>query len=75
MQKKFKDETPEERATRLKLLIESRLAFTRQEVAELLGRNYVTIWRLERKGLLTPCKKLRTPMFTRQEIDRFLAPE
>ncbi len=73
MRNKFKNETPEERAARLKLLLDSRLAFTRQETADLLGRDYVTIWRLERRGLLHPCTALRTPMFTRTEIDRFLA--
>lgn len=49
-----------------------RLAFTSEEAAEALNISLVTLWRLERRGLLKPSRALRTPRWSRAEIERFL---
>ena len=49
-----------------------RLAFTSEEAAETLGISLVTLWRLERRGLIKPSRALRTPRWARAEIERFL---
>ena len=49
-----------------------RLAFTSEEAAEALGISLVTLWRLEKRGLLKPSRALRTPRWSRAEIERFL---
>ena len=49
-----------------------RLAFNAEETAQTLGISHVTLWRLERRGLLKPSRALRTPRWSRTEIERFL---
>jgi hypothetical protein len=49
-----------------------RLAFTSEEAAEALSISLVTLWRLERRGLLKPSRALRTPRWAKAEIERFL---
>jgi len=56
-----------ERATKVE-----RLAYTSEEAAEALGISLVTLWRLERRKLLKPSRALRTPRWSRTEIERFL---
>lgn len=56
-----------ERATKVE-----RLAYTSEEAAEALGISLVTLWRLERRELLKPSRALRTPRWSRTEIERFL---
>jgi predicted DNA-binding transcriptional regulator AlpA len=50
-----------------------RLAFTTEETATALGIDRTSVWRLVKRGLLRPSKALRTPLFPRSEIQRFLA--
>lgn len=49
-----------------------RLAFNAKETAQTLGISLVTLWRLEKRGLLKPSRALRTPLWSRMEIQRFL---
>jgi len=49
-----------------------RLAYTSEETAEALNISMVTLWRLEKRGLLKPSRALRTPRWSRTEIERFL---
>ena len=49
-----------------------RLAFNAEETAQTLGISLVTLWRLERRGLLKPSRALRTPRWSRTEIERLL---
>ena len=49
-----------------------RLAFTSEEAAQAMGISLVTLWRLEKRGLLKPSRALRTPRWSRAEIERFL---
>jgi hypothetical protein len=49
-----------------------RLAFNARETAKTLGISIVTLWRLENRGLLKPSRALRTPLWSRTEIERFL---
>ena len=49
-----------------------RLAYTSEETAQALNISLVTLWRLERRGLLKPSRALRTPRWSRTEIERFL---
>jgi excisionase family DNA binding protein len=52
--------------------LESRLAFSVQEAAELLGVSTKSIRRLIARGLLRPCRALRHLLISRREIERFL---
>ena len=49
-----------------------RLAFNAEETAQVLGISLVTLWLLEKRGLLKPSRALRTPRWSRTEIERFL---
>ena len=49
-----------------------RLAFNAEETAQALNVSLVTLWRLEKRGLLKPSRALRTPRWSRTEIERFL---
>jgi DNA-binding transcriptional MerR regulator len=48
------------------------LAYTSEEAAQALRISLVTLWRLEKRGLLKPSRALRTPRWSRREIERFL---
>jgi len=49
-----------------------RLAYTMRETAALLGVEYQTVYRLCKRGLLRSSSALRTKLFARVEIERFL---
>lgn len=49
-----------------------KLAYTKNELAAELGLSTVTIWRLERRGLLRPVPGIRHKLYARKEIERFL---
>jgi excisionase family DNA binding protein len=50
-----------------------RLAYTRHEVAEMLGISEPTIDRLVKRGLLKPIRATRRPLFSLPELERFLS--
>jgi predicted DNA-binding transcriptional regulator AlpA len=50
----------------------NRLALTAKETARALGISDVTLWRLQKRGLIRPSRALRTPLFSLSEIERFL---
>ena len=49
-----------------------RLAYSMRETASMLGVNYQTVYRLNKRGLLKSSGKLRTKLFPVTEIERFL---
>lgn len=49
-----------------------KLALTRTEAAEALGITPVTIDRLAKRGLLRPSRATRRPLYSVEEIERFL---
>ena len=53
--------------------IESRLAFSITETAQLLGLSRVSVYRLIERGLLKSNGALRHHLIARSEIERFLA--
>lgn len=60
-------------ANRQKKTETTRLAFTMRETAEILGVNYHTVYRLAKRKLLRSSSALRTKLFPKAEIERFLA--
>jgi predicted site-specific integrase-resolvase len=56
----------------LRPAVVERLAFNAEETAQALDISLVTLWRLEKRGLLKPSRALRTPRWSRTEIERFL---
>ena len=49
-----------------------RLSYTKAEAAILLGISKPTLDRLVRRGLIKPSRALRRPLFSRQQLERFL---
>jgi len=49
-----------------------RLAYSRDEAAEILGASPATVDRLTKRGLLRPSRATRRPMYPRWELERFL---
>jgi hypothetical protein len=49
-----------------------RLAYSMRETADVLGVNYQTVYRLNKRGLLKSSGGLRTKLFPVTEIQRFL---
>jgi hypothetical protein len=49
-----------------------KLALTRAEAAEALGITPVTIDRLAKRGLLRPSRATRRPLYSIEEMERFL---
>lgn len=49
-----------------------KLALTRTEAAEALGITPVTVDRLAKRGLLRPSRATRRPLYSVEEIERFL---
>ena len=49
-----------------------KMGFKRAEAAFYLGVTTVTIDRLTKRGLLRPSRALRHPIFSRDDLDRFL---
>jgi hypothetical protein len=50
----------------------TKLAYNTRETAEVLGLSAITVWRLCKRGLLRSSSALRTKMFSKAEIERFL---
>lgn len=50
-----------------------RLAYSRLETADILGVSAPTIDRLTKRGLLRPSRATRRPLYSKAEIERFLA--
>ena len=57
--------------TRTKPLVE-KMGFKRADAATYLGVTPVTIDRLTKRGLLHPSRALRHPIYSRDDLDRFL---
>jgi hypothetical protein len=51
---------------------QTKLALTREETAKALGLSAPTIDRLAARHLLRPCRATRRPLYSVQEIERFL---
>jgi ribosomal protein S20 len=49
-----------------------KLAFTRHEAAHLISQSPATLDRLVQRGLLHPSRATRRPLFSREELERFL---
>ena len=49
-----------------------RLAYTRIEAADLLGIHPITLDRLAKRGLITPSRATRRPLYAYEELLRFL---
>lgn len=63
--------TPQSSATGERSI--QRLAYTTDQTRELLGGiSRVSLWRLEKRGLIKPSKALRMKLYPRAEIERFL---
>ena len=50
----------------------ARLAYSRKEAAGLLGISEPTLDRLVKRGLIRPSRALRRPLFTEEELKKFL---
>src|SRR4051812_15813410 len=55
------------------VLLPPKLAFTLKELSVELGISKVSLYRLEARGLLKPLPYLRTKIYSRQEVERFLS--
>ena len=49
-----------------------KLALTRVEAAQALGITPLTLYRLEKRGLLHPSRATRRPLYAVSELERFL---
>ena len=49
-----------------------KLVYTRNEVAEMLGVNPITVSRLTQRGLLRPSRGMRHRRYTLEELQRYL---
>jgi DNA-binding transcriptional MerR regulator len=49
-----------------------RLAYTKAELCEALRVSPVTLWRLEKKGLLEPVAGLRHKLYSKAAVERFI---
>jgi DNA-binding transcriptional MerR regulator len=50
----------------------AKLAYTREEAAAQLGVHPITITRLSERGLLRPSRATRRPLYSHEELQRFL---
>jgi predicted site-specific integrase-resolvase len=50
-----------------------RIAYSKKEACEVLGLSNVTLWRLEKKGLLKPIHGLRHKIYSVEAIKKFAA--
>lgn len=53
-------------------LPQARLAYSKNELSQLLGLSPVTLWRLEKKGLLRPVAGVRHKLYSAHAVARFL---
>ena len=65
------DSAQAETKTRLVLTVEKK-GFKRAEAAIYLGVAKITIDRLTKRGLLHPSRALRHPIYSKDDLDRFL---
>ena len=49
-----------------------RFAYTREEAASLLGTSPSTLDRLTKRGLLRPSRATRRPLYSSEELQRFI---
>jgi DNA-binding transcriptional MerR regulator len=49
-----------------------KLAYSRTEAAQVLGIKPLTLYRLEKRGLLHPSRATRRPLYAVSELQRFL---
>jgi predicted DNA-binding transcriptional regulator AlpA len=49
-----------------------KMAFTGGEVETITGLSKVTIWRLEKRGLLKPVPGIRNKLYSRKAVEAFL---
>lgn len=49
-----------------------RMAYRTKEACAVLGISRATLWRIERRGLIKSSRALRTRLYPRTEIERFL---
>lgn len=54
---------------------QTKLAYTREEAAQQLGLHPVTISRLTESGKLRPNRSTRRPLYSHEELKRFLSSE
>ncbi len=59
--------------TSMPVSLPPKLAFTKRELAVELGMSPASIFRLEQRGLLRSVPGLRTKLFSRKEVERYLA--
>jgi len=52
---------------------ELKIGFNRKEAAEMLSISVESLDRLVGRGLLKPSRALRRPLFSRAELERFIA--
>ena len=50
-----------------------KLAYNTRELSQALGLSTVTLWRLTNRGLLRPIEGLRHKLYSKKEVERFLA--
>ena len=50
-----------------------KLAYTRDELRAVLPVSIVTLWRLEKRGLLIRVPGIRLPLYSRASVEAFLA--
>ena len=50
-----------------------KLAYTRDELKSVLPVSNITLWRLEKRGLLTRVPGIRRPLYSRASVVAFLA--
>ncbi len=62
---------PQPGRTVIRVTVE-KMGFKRAEAAIYLGITAVTIDRLTKRGLLHPSRALRHPIYSRDDLDRFL---
>ena len=53
--------------------LDSKLGYSRKEAAALLSISKETLDKLVKRGLLSPCVVFRRKIFSRAELERFLA--
>ncbi len=50
-----------------------RLAYTKEELCSSLSLSPITLWRLEKRGLIHPIAGIRHKLYSVSEVKRFLA--
>jgi hypothetical protein len=63
---------PDTRAA-IKLPSSQKLTYSAKELRELLGVSSVTLWRLEKRGILTPLPDLRHKLYPAKMVEKFLS--